>query len=229
MQSPAMLERWTGAGHDDEDMTVLLWINGPFGGGKTHVAAEIRHRLPSTWIADPELVGFGLHRMLPGHLRGDFQDMPSWRTGVIDALDTVLGEHDGLVLAPQTLVNEDYFEEILGTLRARGHDVRHVALLAKPEVVLQRLHDRGFGKVASRLGVDTLARESFAVEHLEPYLEQLRQPIFAEHIWTDELSIPEVAETVAASCGLQLLRCADGRLRTATRRAITTLRHIRGV
>jgi hypothetical protein len=42
---------------------MLLWINGPFGGGKTHVAAELTHRLPGAWVADPELVGFGLHGM----------------------------------------------------------------------------------------------------------------------------------------------------------------------
>lgn len=206
---------------------MLLWINGPFGSGKTHVAAEIAHRNPGTWIADPELVGFGLHRMLPGHLRGDFQDLPSWRVGVIDALDRVLRQHEGLVIAPQTLVNEEYFEEILGGLRDRDHDVHHVALLARPETVLQRLHDRGFGRFAARLGVDTLARETFAVERLEPYLKQLEHPRFAEHIWTDDLTLEEVAGKVTAACGLQLLARQETSLQTALRRTKTTLRHMR--
>lgn len=207
---------------------MLLWINGPFGGGKTHVAAELTHRLPGAWVADPELVGFGLHRMLPPARRGDFQDMPSWRFGVIEALDTTLGGHDGLVIAPQTLVCAEYFQEILGTLRERGHEVRHVALLARPETVLQRLRDRGFGKYSSRLRVDTLARESFAVERVESYLERLQRPEFAEHVWTDSLTIPEVAEHVAAACDLRLLPRDPSHLRTALRRARTTIRHMRG-
>ena len=80
--------------------SMLLWIHGPFGGGKTHLAAEIAQRLPGPWVADPELVGFGLHRMLQPAKRGDFQDMPSWRSGVIEALDTSLEGHEGLVIAP---------------------------------------------------------------------------------------------------------------------------------
>lgn len=206
---------------------MLLWINGPFGGGKSHVAAEISHRLPGTWIADPEAVGFGLHRMLPASARGDFQDMPSWRSGVIDALDTALRNHDGLVIAPQTLVNAEYFSEILGSLRGSGHDVRHVALMARSETVLQRLRDRTFGRVFNRLGVDTLARESFAVERVEPYLERLSAPEFAEHIWTDERSISEVADDVAASCGLTLAPSDEGSIRSRLRRARTTVRQIR--
>ncbi len=208
---------------------MLLWINGPFGGGKTHVAAEIRHRLPGTWVADPELVGFGLHRMLPPTLRGDFQDMPSWRVGVVEALDIVLRENAGLVIAPQTLVNADYLHEILGSLRAREHEVRHVTLMARPETVLRRLRDRGFGSLAARLGVDTLARESFAVERLDLYLSSLRGPDFAEHVWTDELTIPQVAEAAAAACNVQLAPNSELPVRTALRRAHTTIRHIRGI
>lgn len=206
---------------------MLLWINGPFGGGKTHVASEIEHRVPGTWVADPELVGFGLHGMLPRELRADFQDLPSWRTGVVEALDTALRQSAGLVVAPQTLVNERYFEEILGGLRNKGHDVQHVTLMARPETVLRRLHDRGFGKIASRLGVDPLAREAFAVERLEPYLDKLQHPRFAEHLWTDDLTLGEVAEKVAATCGLELLPCHENRLQAGLRRAKTTLRHIR--
>lgn len=207
---------------------MLLWINGPFGGGKTHVAAEIAQRLPGTWVADPELVGFGLHRMLQPARRGDFQDMPSWRLGVIEALDATMVGNEGLVIAPQTLVCAEYFQEILGTLRARGHDVRHVSLLARPETVLQRLHDRGLGKFFSHVGVDSLARESFAVERVESDLERLQGSAFAEHVWTDALTIPDVAEQVATACDFQLLPRDPSQLRTTVRRAKTTIRHMRG-
>ena len=48
---------------------MLLWINGPFGGGKTQTAYELQRRLPGSVVCDPEHLGFGLHRMLPPALR----------------------------------------------------------------------------------------------------------------------------------------------------------------
>lgn len=45
---------------------MLLWINGPYGGGKTQTAYELHRRLPGSVVCDPEHVGFGLHRMTPG-------------------------------------------------------------------------------------------------------------------------------------------------------------------
>ncbi len=56
---------------------MLLWINGPFGGGKTQVAHEIQRRLRGSVICDPEQVGYGLHRMTPPPLRGNFHDLPA--------------------------------------------------------------------------------------------------------------------------------------------------------
>ncbi|WP_206055066.1 hypothetical protein [Nocardia sp. CS682] len=79
---------------------MLLWINGPFGGGKTQTAYELHRRLPGSVICDPEQVGFGLHRMMPSDLRADFQSYPSWRQGVFEVLDHVLAQHDGVVIAP---------------------------------------------------------------------------------------------------------------------------------
>ena len=79
---------------------MLLWINGPFGGGKTQTAHEIQRRLEGSVICDPEHVGFGLHRMTPAPLRGDFQDLPAWRQGVFEVLDRALAEHTGVVIAP---------------------------------------------------------------------------------------------------------------------------------
>jgi hypothetical protein len=79
---------------------MLVWINGPFGGGKTHTAHEIRRRLPGSVICDPEFVGFGLNRMMPSALRGDFQDLAAWRQGVYEVLDLTLTAVPGPVIAP---------------------------------------------------------------------------------------------------------------------------------
>ncbi|TXS56256.1 AAA family ATPase [Streptomyces sp. t39] len=199
---------------------MLLWINGPFGGGKTQTAHELLRRLPGSVVCDPEHVGFGLHRMTPAALRGDFQDLPAWRRGVHDVLDLTLRRHRGVVIAPMTLVEPAYFEEIVVRLREEaGHDVRHFALLAGRETVLRRLRERGLGR--------GLRRESFAVDRLDHCLERLRDPLFAEHIRTDRIEIPEVADRIARSAGLRLEPNTDGPLRHRLRKAWTGVRHIR--
>src|ERR1700679_3508620 len=101
---------------------MLLWINWPFGGGKTETAYELHRRIPGSVICDPEEVGFGLHRMTPPALRRDFQDHPAWRQGVYEVLDLALTQHTGTVIAPMTIVEPTYFDETVGRLRDRGHE-----------------------------------------------------------------------------------------------------------
>ncbi|MFZ4182267.1 ATP-binding protein [Streptomyces pseudogriseolus] len=110
---------------------MLLWINGPFGGGKTQTAHEIRRRLPGSVVCDPEEPGFGLQRMLPRELRGDFQDLKAWRQGVVEVLDLTLTRREGVVIAPMTVTDPGHFAETVGRLRELGHDVRHFTLLAE--------------------------------------------------------------------------------------------------
>ena len=198
---------------------MLLWINGPFGGGKTQTAYELRRRLPGSVVCDPEHVGFGLHRMLPRELRSDFQDLAAWRQGVYEVLDLTLRTYEGVVIAPMTVVEPAYFEETVGRLRAAGHEVHHFALLAERETVLRRLTERGLGR--------GLKRESFAVRQLDLCLERLNRPLFAEHIRTDRVGVPQVADKIAASAGLSLEPNADGPLRHRLRTAWTGLKHIR--
>ncbi|GGT37890.1 AAA family ATPase [Streptomyces purpureus] len=198
---------------------MLLWINGPFGGGKTQTAYELRRRLPGSVVCDPEEVGFGLHRMTPRALRGDFQDLPAWRQGVFEVLDLTLRRHRGAVIVPMTLVEGPYFEEIVGRLRESGHDVHHFALLARRETVLRRLSERGLGR--------GLKRESFAVAKLDRCLERLQGPEFAQHIRTDRLTVPQVADRIAASAGLTLVPNTDSPMRHRLRRMQVGVRHIR--
>ncbi|MFG2773678.1 AAA family ATPase [Streptomyces sp. NPDC048350] len=200
----------------------LLWINGPFGGGKTQTAHELRRRLPGSVVCDPEHVGFGLHRTLPPALRGDFQDLAAWRQGVHEVLDLALREHTGgPVIVPMTLVEPAYFEEVVGRLReAHGADrVRHFALLAERETVLKRLTERGLGR--------GLKRESFAVARLDLCLERLCGPEFAHHIRTDRLTVPQVADEVARTAGLRLVPNTDGAVRHRLRRLRVGLAHLR--
>jgi hypothetical protein len=243
---------------------MLLWINGPFGGGKTQTAHELRRRLPGSVLCDPEHLGFGLHRMTPPALRGDFQDLAAWRQGVVEVLDRTLtalagpgadritgggGPGRGVVIVPMTVVEGAYFAETVGRLRERGHDVRHFALLAERATVLRRLAERApvhaFRSVAAgivpgvrpvggaepgaarRPGTRPPRRESFAVARLDDCLERLRAPGFAEHVWTDRITVPQVAERIAASAGLTLAPNTEGPLRGRLRRTWTGLRHIR--
>ncbi|WP_128375408.1 AAA family ATPase [Streptomyces cavernae] len=208
---------------------MLLWINGPFGGGKTQTAHEIQRRLPGSVICDPEHAGFGLRRMLPPGLRGNFQDLAAWRQGVVEVLDLALTKHDGVVIVPMTVTDFGYFDETVGRLRDKGHDVHHFSLLARRETVLKRLRERGFGHLLQHVvGKDApLRRESWAVEQLDHCLERLRQPEFAEHLWTDESTVPKTADRIAVLAGLRLAPNTDGALRTRVRQIKVSLRHIR--
>ncbi|MFF5919070.1 AAA family ATPase [Streptomyces flavochromogenes] len=201
---------------------MLLWINGPFGGGKTQTAYELRRRLPGGVVCDPEHIGFGLHRTLPPALRGDFQDLRAWRQGVHEVLDLALRRYGhGPVIVPMTLTDPAYFAEIVGRLRAdHGADrVRHVALLAERETVLGRLAERGLGR--------GLKPESFAVAKLDECLGRLAGPEFAHHLRTDRLTVPEVADRVAELAGLRPEPNTDGPLRHRLRRLRVGLSHIR--
>ena len=208
---------------------MLVWINGPFGVGKTQTAFELRRRLPGSVLADPEEVGFGLHRMIPPELRSDFQDLRSWRAGVVEALDVVLRGHAGPVLVPMTVTRADYFDETVGRLRDLGHDVRHFALLADRGVILHRLAERGMGSgLADVIGRERLLRrQQFAVDRLDPALEALQDNRFVAHVDSGALPLRAVVEHVAASCGLALAPDTDGPVRAALRRAAVGVRHVR--
>jgi hypothetical protein len=200
-------------------LIVLLWINGPFGGGKTATAYELQRRLPGSAVCNPEHLGFGLHRMLPPAQRTDFQTLRSWRSGVHEVLDVAARNHPGPIIVPMTLVYPGYYDEIIGRLRDDGHDVRHFALLADRATVLRRLNRRAFG-----LG---LRHERWAVDRLDDCLARLSEPEFAQHLHTDQQTVPQVADTIARLAALPIRPDTDGPLRGSLRRYATTLRNVR--
>ncbi|WP_100422604.1 AAA family ATPase [Sediminihabitans luteus] len=210
---------------------MLIWVNGPFEVGKTQTVHEIARRLPGSVVCDPEHIGFGLQRSTPPALRPDFQDFAAWRAGVVEVLDLALRGAGGDVVVPMTVTSPRYLDETVGRLRELGHDVGHVALLARRETVVRRLAGRGagVGAIAARVGMTRvgLRREAWALEQLDRGLDALSAPVFAEHVVTDDRTVPEVADEIARLWGLALRPSTDGRLVGGLRRVVTSVRHIR--
>lgn len=198
---------------------MLVWINGPCGVGKTATAFELHRRLPGSVVCDPAHVGFGMRRMLPDSLQREWQDIPAWRQAVRELLRTTMAGHDGPVIAPMMLVNPGHFQEIIGGLRDDGFGLHHFALLAEPATVVRRLHSRS-------LGLEPRT-QPWEVDRLDEWLEQLRQPEFAEHVYTDHKSVAQVADIISSSTGLSIRPSTDGPIRAWLHRYATTVRHIR--
>ena len=58
----------------------VVWINGPFGVGKSTVAEALVGGWPDAILYDPELIGPLVRGLLPPPLNeGDYQDIPLWR------------------------------------------------------------------------------------------------------------------------------------------------------
>ncbi|WP_305093179.1 AAA family ATPase [Prescottella sp. R16] len=202
---------------------MLVWINGAFGAGKTQTAFELHRRVAGAHVADPELIGFGIHRMLPASARGDFQDRPQWRTAVVATLADAVAAHDGPVIVPMTLVDPDYFDEIMSGLAGAGIAVRHFTLTASPDTLRRRLRTRSGYWLGRAVGRD----ETWAMAQIDRCVTALESARFAEHVATDDRVLDDVVEDIAARVGVPLPGARLNRVRYQARRAAVGLRHIR--
>jgi gluconate kinase len=202
---------------------MLIWINGAFGAGKTVIAHELQRRLGDGLLADPENLGFALHKMLPAHARRDFQDLPQWRSAVLTTLIQTEAAWQGHVIVPMSIVRDDYFEEIIGGLRASGVDVRHYALTATAETLRKRLRRRGGYVIGRALG----RNETWAMQQIDRCVNALAGERYATHVETDQRTPDEVVELIAGDAKLDLSRPRLSPPRERLRRFEIGLRHIR--
>ncbi len=76
---------------------MIIWINGPFGAGKTTLAKRLRDRRSKSLIFDPEEIGFVVKETVPMPASGDYQDLPCGGTydrgGQGDSKELLAGHH----------------------------------------------------------------------------------------------------------------------------------------
>ena len=178
-------------------MTVIIWLNGGFGAGKTTLAEELRRRLPDAVVYDPEQVGLMLWKWLPRG--GDFQHLPSWRELVIAAALSLRRHHADTLIVPMSLIRDAYRDEILGGLAHAGEQVVHVFLEVDAGVLRDRLNAR-----VTRPGWtwDQTARQIGMTGVDEIVAAAARQPSGTLMLRSDKLTPAELADEVLAAAGL---------------------------
>src|SRR5215471_9042889 len=121
-------------------VSVIIWINGGFGAGKTTLAEELHRRLPDALVFNPEDVGLMLWKWMRPD--GDFQHLPSWRELVVATALSLRRHHAGTIIVPMSLIRDAYRAQILGGLAAAGEEVLHVFLEVDAAVLRERLNAR---------------------------------------------------------------------------------------
>ena len=198
---------------------MIVWINGAFGSGKTSAAFELNRKLPDSFVYDPENVGYFIRRNSPAEFsQGDFQDIPLWREMNYKLISLIASRYTGTLIVPMTIVNPDYYEEIVGKLQADGFELRHFILYASKEEILRRLRFR----ISRIFGGDT-----FAVRSIDRCIHSFDNLITEEKIDTEHMSVDEVVTEIAHRCGFAMPKDKKTRLGRFIYRLGVLRRHIR--
>jgi len=193
---------------------MIVWINGAFGAGKTTTAFELHRRIPSSFVYDPENVGYFIRKNAPEQFsKGDFQDIPLWRQMNYEMLAMLLRQYDGIIIVPMTVVNKEYHDEIIGKLIKNGFDVRHYILYASEETIIKRLKKRSIGKP-----------DDFGIQSIKRCLYSFDNIIADTKIMTDNKSVDDVVTEIAKMCNVPLVVGKRTLLRKLTNRIFAKIR-----
>jgi len=167
---------------------VIIWLNGAFGAGKTTVGRLLSQRSPHLRLFDPESVGYMLRTNLRDHSVTDFRHWESWRVLTPIVADELIRFSGQSLVAPQTVLEEDIWDELVRGLADRGHEVLHVVLEAEEDAIRRRIE-------ADLLEV---AAKAWRVQHLprfadaRPWLEKRADVI----VDTTDLTADRVADRI---------------------------------
>lgn len=124
---------------------MILWIDGPYGVGKSTLAEELVKLNKNSFIFDAESVGNAVRDNMPRELFNGyiFENYGLWFKTIEELLKEIVGRYNGDIYVPMTLTKKDSFDKIAIPLKNSGVEVTHLLLEADYENVKNRILARG--------------------------------------------------------------------------------------
>ena len=164
---------------------MIIWLNGPFGVGKTTLANLLHQEIPDSILYDPELLGDFFQENLPKAVcPEDFQDYPIWRQTTVQIIRDLATKTGQVIIVPMTVFKKEYCQEIIEQGLIEDMCVQHYILVAEKETILDRLNKR------------TQENNNWALKHLDNCLQAFEDQIPGRKIDTDGLRPDEVAASI---------------------------------
>lgn len=169
---------------------MILFINGPFGVGKTSVARLLLQKMPHSRLYDPEVIGTVLHRVLgPFAKVEDFQNYTLWRPLVVGGARVLKTVSARTLMIPITVWRRDLFDPIIAGLRRVDPDLSCFRLTASRDVLIDRISSDAEDREA----------HGWRMAHVEVCLRASLDPAFGTEICTDDRAPVEVADQILKS------------------------------
>jgi len=167
---------------------VIVFLNGPFGVGKSTTARILATLLPGAVHYNPEHIGAGLRMALgPFYRAADYQDLAAWRR-LLPVGARLYRLRARTVVMPMTVGRREYLEELLRGLRRVDADLRLFQLTAPENEIRRRVRRR----------TDARGGHDWWWDHLESGLAMANAAAFGETVDTAGMSALQVASTIAA-------------------------------
>ena len=164
---------------------MIIWLNGPFGVGKTTLANLLHQEIPDSILYNPEHLGDFFQEILPKAVcPEDFQDYPIWRQTTVQIIRDLATKTGQVIIVPMTVFKKEYCQEIIEQGLIEDMCVQHYILVAEKETILDRLNKR------------TQENNNWALKHLDNCLQAFEDQIPGRKIETDSLTVDELAEIV---------------------------------
>lgn len=145
----------------------------------------------------------------------DFQDHEQWRLFNYEMLKYLSVAFDGVIIVPMTLVNRQYYDDIISRLVKEGIVLKHYILYAEKDTLEKRLNKR-------------LERgDTWAKTQIDRCIYAFNHSIKEEKIITDNKSIDNIVEELAEKSGLTLLSDKRSGFKKLIDRSFTLVKHIR--
>lgn len=127
---------------------MVIWINGPYGVGKSTLAEKLHECNPHSFVFDAEAVGNVVRDNRPKELFHGyiFEGYPLWFELCAALLADIAGGYDGDIYVPMTLVYAGSFKKIERPLKDKNICIKHILLESSRQIIHDRILSRGEGE-----------------------------------------------------------------------------------